>query len=212
MRLVAGRTFDRTRRDEVREALIDSALARQFFPDGNALGAKIPFGDGSLTVVGVFEQVRMYEVHRDGRRQILTRAEDWGYRPLFYVVRTRRDPRALIPEARAAVRRIDPRVAVGDERTMDEIVTDTLRQEGTSAALISAFALGALLLAGMGLFAVVSGSVTQRHVAGDQHPFQHFTRRSFLAHVEKSGGFSVDADISCGNQHDASTGERRRLR
>jgi len=45
---------------------------------------------------------------------------------------------------------------------MDEVVGDALRQQRTSAALIAAFAVGALLLAAMGLFGVVSSSVTRR--------------------------------------------------
>ena len=44
MRLVAGRTFTESRPNGVNEAMIDSALARRFFPDGNAVGATIPFG------------------------------------------------------------------------------------------------------------------------------------------------------------------------
>ena len=49
---------------------------------------------------------------------------------------------------------------------MDEVVADAIRQQRTSAVLISTFALGSLLLAAMGLFGVVSGSVTRR-----QHEF-----------------------------------------
>ena len=162
MRLVAGRTFEAARRAAAPEVMIDGALARRFFPAGNPLGAKIPFGDRARTVVGVVEQARLYHVHQDGRPQIWVPAEDTGVRPLLFVVRTGRDPHALIPEVRAAVRRLDPRVPVGDVRTMDEIVGDALRQQRTSAALITAFALGALLLAALGLFGVVSGSVTRR--------------------------------------------------
>ena len=113
-------------------------------------------GDRPVTIVGVVEQARLYDVHEDGRPQIFVRAEDWGYRPLLYVIRTGRDPHALIPEVRSAVRKLDPRVAIGDVRTMDEIVGDALRQQRTSAALTTAFALGALLLAALGLFGVVS--------------------------------------------------------
>ena len=163
MRLVAGRFFERTRRQGVNEALIDRQLARQFFPTGDPLGAKIPFGQNqSLTVVGVVEQARLYDVHKDGRPQLYVRAEDGGYRTLAFVVRTSRDPRALVPEARDAVRRIDSRLALADVRTMDEVVGDALRQSRVSAVLIAGFALGALLLAAMGLFGVVSGSVTRR--------------------------------------------------
>jgi putative ABC transport system permease protein len=61
------------------------------------------------------------------------------------------------------IRRIDPRLAIADVRTLDEIVGDALRQQRVSAVLIAGFALGALLLASMGLYGVVSGSVMRRH-------------------------------------------------
>jgi len=162
MRLIAGRTFEKSRPEGVREAVIDTTLARRFFPQGSAVGATIPNDGGSLRIVGVVEQARFYDVHQDGRPQLYIRAEDWGYRALFYTLRTTREPQTLLPEVRSAVRNIDPRVAVGEARTMDEIVGNSLRQQRTSATLISSFAIGALLLAAMGLFGVISGSVTRR--------------------------------------------------
>jgi putative ABC transport system permease protein len=162
MRLVEGRGFDRVRRDGVRDAVIDRNLARQFFPTGTALGAKIPFNNQIVTVVGVVDQARLYDVHQEGRPQLYVRAEDFGYRTLAFVVRTRRDPQALVPEARSAIRQIDPRLALADVRTMDDVVGDALRRQRISAVLISGFAVGALLLAAMGLFGIVSGSVTRR--------------------------------------------------
>ncbi len=162
MRLVAGRTFEQSRHAGVLEAVIDKTLARRFFPEGNPLGAKIPFADRSLTVVGVVDHARLYEVHQDGRPQIFIRAEDWGFRALSYAIRTEREPRSLLPEVRSAIRQVDPRVAVGNLRTLEDMVADALRQERTSATLITAFALGALLLAAMGLFGVVAASVTRR--------------------------------------------------
>jgi putative ABC transport system permease protein len=174
MRVVAGRAFDPVRQDGRQEALIDRRLAAQFFPDGNPIGAKIPRlgnrisskyvpqpADG-LTIVGVVEQARLYDVHQDGRPQVFVRTEDWGYRPLSFVVRTALQPEAIVPEARAALRQVDTRVAMGDVRTMEQIVGNLLRQQRTSAVVIVAFALGALLLAAMGLVGVVSSSVTRR--------------------------------------------------
>jgi putative ABC transport system permease protein len=163
MRVVDGRTFDRVRHEGVQEALVDTAVARQFFPNGSPLGARIPIPDKQfLTIVGVVEQARLYDVHQDGRPQVFVRAEDSGYRTLFFVLRTGRDPRALIPDVRALVRRIEPRLAIANLRTMDEVVADAVRQQRISAVLISGFALGALLLAAVGLFGVISGSVIRR--------------------------------------------------
>ena len=162
MRLLAGRTFTDARQNGVIEVMIDSAVARRFFPAGNVLGATIPYGDRSFTIVGVVNQARLYDIHADGRPQILVRAEDLGVRPLFFVMRTTREPHSLLPEVRAAVRRIDARVPVADARAMDDIVQASLSPQAIGGALISAFAVGALLLAAMGLFGVVSGSVTRR--------------------------------------------------
>jgi putative ABC transport system permease protein len=162
MRVLAGRAFTSVRQEGVREALIDRHLAEQFFPTGNPLGAKFSSDDQLLTIVGVVEQARLYDVHQDGRPQFFVRAEDTEYRNLSFVLRTDRDPASLIPEARQAIRRIDSRVALADVKTMEEIVGDALRQQRLSAVLVAGFALGALLLAAVGLFGVVSGSVTRR--------------------------------------------------
>jgi putative ABC transport system permease protein len=168
MRILAGRPFETARREGVREVLIDRHLARQFFPTADPLGTKFPFGrdqagrDLFVTVVGVVDQARLYDVHQDDRPQVYLRAEDAQIRFLAWVLRSDRDPQSLIPEARAAVRRTDPRLAVSDVRTMDEIVANAVRQQRVSAVLIASFALAALLLAAMGLFGVISGSVTRR--------------------------------------------------
>jgi putative ABC transport system permease protein len=161
MRLLAGRTFTEFRQNDAPEAIIDAAIARRFFPEGNAVGANILAGKQPFTIIGVFNQARLYDVHADGRPQILVRAER-GFRPLFYVMRTPREPHSLLPEVQSAVHRIDPRVAVGDVRSMDDIVQASLSPQAIGGALISAFAVGALLLVAMGLFGVVSGSVTRR--------------------------------------------------
>jgi len=164
MRVIVGRAFDKARPAGVREALIDPLLARQFFPGTSPLGAKIPFGNNNqtLTVVGVVEQARLYDVHKDGRPQLYMRVEDWSYRTLAFIVRADRLPSSLVPEVRAAIRNVDPRLALASVQPMDTIVQDALRQQRISAVLIAGFAFGALLLAAMGLFGVVSGSVTRR--------------------------------------------------
>src|SRR5262245_15393437 len=161
MRLIAGRTFTEFRQNDVTEIMIDTAIARRFFPEGNAIGATIRLGERSFTIIGVVQQARLYEIHADGRPQILVRAE-LGLSPLFYVMRTTREPHSLLPEVQSALHRIDPRLSVGDPRSMDDIVQASLSPQAIGGTLISAFAVGALLLSAMGLFGVVSGSVTRR--------------------------------------------------
>ena len=163
MRLLAGRAFEEARHEGVREALIDRHLAEQFFPNANPIGATVQFGNEALTIVGVIEQARLHHLYQDGRPQVLLRAEDF---PLdvywFYVIRADRDPRALISEARGAIRQIDRRIPVSMMRTMDEIVADARSRERISAVMIGGLAIGALLLVAMGLFGMISGSVARR--------------------------------------------------
>jgi ABC-type antimicrobial peptide transport system permease subunit len=78
------------------------------------------------------------------------------------VLRTHRAPQQLIGQVRAAIHRIEPRLAIAEVRTMDQIVSDALRQQRMSAILAVGFGSGALLLAAMGLVSIVSGSVTRR--------------------------------------------------
>jgi putative ABC transport system permease protein len=164
MRLRAGRTFGETPAPGVGQAVIDTVFARRFFPGVDPLGAKIPLQGAEFTIVGVVDQARLFDMHQDGRPQLYVQiANATFFRALFYVIATTRDPATLLPDLRAAVRNVDARVAVGDARSMDEIVGNALRQQRTGATLIGAFALGALLLAAMGIFGIVAGSVTRRH-------------------------------------------------
>lgn len=145
--------------------MIDTALAQQFFPASSPLGATIPFGqDGKqvLTIVGVVNQARLYDVHQDGRPQLFVRAEDWNYRGLNFVLRSDGNPASRVADVRRVVRGIDPRLALADVRTLDEVVDNALRRQRVSAVLIAGFAFGALLLAAMGLFGVIAGSVSRR--------------------------------------------------
>lgn len=163
LRLIAGRDLSPSRSSGMREALIDHMLAEHFFPGGTPIGATIPFGENrSLTIVGVVQQPRLYDLHRDGRPQLFLRAEDFEYRTMYFVVRTPRPAPTVAQEIRAVVREIDPRLAIADVRTMPEIVATARRQQRLSAVLVGGFALAALLLASMGLFSVVAGSVTRR--------------------------------------------------
>jgi putative ABC transport system permease protein len=160
--ILAGRDFGPRRPGERREAIIDRTLAAQFFPSGGAVGNTAVFGKDTLMIVGVVEHARQYDLHRDGRPQAYLRDEDDSYGALYFAVRTRRDPHDLVADARATVRRLDPELAISQVRTLDDVVNDSIRQQRVSAVLVAGFSIGALLLAAMGLFGVVAGSVARR--------------------------------------------------
>lgn len=163
VRFLEGRAFPPSLVRGTREAVIDHTLAREFFGTRSPLGATLMWNDDSLTIVGVVQQPRLYDVHEDGRGQVFLRNEEFTYyNSLSWMLRTGRPPATLLSEVSAAIRRIDPELAISDVRPMEAVVGQSLRQQRLSAVLIGGFALGALLLAAMGLFGVVSGSVTRR--------------------------------------------------
>jgi putative ABC transport system permease protein len=160
--LLAGRVFPPEGRQDAHEVVIDHTLAETFFPGANPIGATLMMEDDSMTIVGVVKQARMYDVYRDDRPQVYLNNHEFVDRSLSWALRTDRSPMSLVSVARAAIREIDPQLAVSDVRSMDRVVSESLRQQRVSAVLIAGFSLGALLLAAMGLFGVVAGAVTRR--------------------------------------------------
>src|SRR5690606_31784255 len=98
----------------------------------------------------------------DGRGHLFVRNDDYPTATLNWAIRSTRDPESLVPDVRAAVGRVDPALAIADVRPMDRVVAAALRQQRLSATLIGGCSLGALLLAAMGLYGVVSGAVARR--------------------------------------------------
>ena len=162
IRLIAGQLFSSAVSTGVPEVVIDRKLATEFYPSASPVGARILVDGDTGVVVGVVEHARQYDLHQDGRVQVYLRNERVGYPSLAYAIRTSRNPADLSAEVRAAVRRVDPQLAIADLRPMTDVVNDSVRQQRLSAVLIAGFALGALLLAAMGLFGVVAGSVNRR--------------------------------------------------
>jgi predicted permease len=164
MRIVAGDDFAHPYRPGVREVLIDTHLANRFFPQGRAVGAEIDIDGRPSTIVGVVEQARLNRLDRDDENpQLYVRVEDYdNWRASDYVVRTTGDPHALASSVQTVVRRLEPRIAMANVRTMDDIVAEMQSRQRISAVITGAVSGGALLLVAMGIFGVISGSVIRR--------------------------------------------------
>jgi len=197
VRLIAGKLLDRTRPEGPSEALIDDTMAKRLFVEpADALGASVPLFvetrfEQTFRVIGVVDQPRQYDLYADGRSQVYVRAEDLGARPLFHVMQTSLKPETLLPKVEAAVATVDARVPVGNARSIDEIVDQALGPQTMGAAMIGSFALGALLLAAMGLFGVVSGSVTRRRHELAVRLALGADRNGVMGLVLKEGGWLV---------------------
>jgi predicted permease len=164
--ILEGRAFDATDRPGgPAVVVIDASLARQYWPDGDAIGKQIRIGDPArplATIVGVAQSVK----HRD----LVAPADHYVYLPLTQaprwqtdiVVRTVGDPMALAADLRREVAQIDPRIPLYDVHTLDQAVADSLRTRRVTQQLLIAFAAAALLLATIGIYGVMSLGVGAR--------------------------------------------------
>lgn len=160
LRLVEGRFFRGEDGDHV--AVVDDVLARRFYPDRSAVGASMVVNADTVTVVGVVDQARLYRVHADDRGQVYSPYAQSGGSSLTFVLRGPADASSRDARARTVVAEVDPTLPLSDVRTLAEIVDASLSRERLSVTLVGLFALGALLLASLGIYGVVSGAVASR--------------------------------------------------
>ena len=163
-RLLAGRDFSELDADTTSalSIVIDDVLAGRFFPDGSAVGrSALVLGD-TATIVGVVDQAHLYTVHADDRGQLYLPLRRFPTTSLSYAVRTTVEPASLVPAVRAVLRELDGSVPLAAVRTLEEIVEASLGRQRLSLTLVASFALGALLLAVLGIYGVVANSVVRR--------------------------------------------------
>jgi predicted permease len=171
--LVQGRDIDATDRTGApRVVLLNLSAARTLWPGENAVGKRLrvtfaPESLGFLTVVGVYRDVRSVSLSAAPRPEIIlpiAQGDRWAgwLRGMSVVAQTSGAPSTVIPGLRAAVREVDPNVAVELPTTMDEVVRAGAARERFLAALLAVFAALALLIATVGVFGVVSFTVARQ--------------------------------------------------
>lgn len=149
-------------------ALISESLARALWPGEPVeavVGRAIRQGDVSgplVTIVGVAQDVRAGAVERELPPFLYRPYGQWASGPATLVMRSSLEPVALSPAIRAEIRKLRPNLPVPPLRTMREIVSESVAQRRFQALLTGLFALIAVLLAAVGVFGVVSYSVTCR--------------------------------------------------
>jgi macrolide transport system ATP-binding/permease protein len=165
--IVAGRTFnDFDRRDSQPVAIISQAMARRYWPDGDALGRILRRPDPALAdlmVVGVASDINMRslgEAPRDVVYEPYTQGE--GSPGFSFVVRTGSDPARLSPTLVAAAREIDPDLQVFQSTTMAQHLAMSRLPSQMGAFLLVGFAMMAMALATIGVYGLVRYTVAMR--------------------------------------------------
>jgi predicted permease len=166
--LVAGRDFaDSDLGESAQVAVISQAISRRDFPGENPLGKRVHVSIGrpggvDYEVVGVVGDIKLTSLEEADGPAVYVPHTQLALSQMTLVVRTDLNPLALVNSVGAAVRSLDPELPLADVRTMQAVVDRTTAQPQVIAVLLSAFALMALLLAGVGVYGVMAYSVAQR--------------------------------------------------
>jgi predicted permease len=147
--------------------LVNEALVNEYFAGVNPVGRRMAQGvrqPTDLEIIGVFGNARYEEVRGAIPRQTFV-ALDYKMENVSGVTvyaRIQGDPRLVLPQLRAEVRRLDPNLVVSDMRMLDEQLNMRLSHERMLSFLSTAFAVLATLLAVVGLHGVLSFVVARR--------------------------------------------------
>ena len=175
--IVMGRDF--TDRDELtgppvegapdfRVAIVNQRFARRYFGDGNPIGRRIGFGSDPNTptpieIVGVVRDSKYTDVRDEAQSQVFFPFLEASRPSAFTVyVRTTQPAESMFNVVRQTVQQIDPSLPVHTTRTLETQVAQSLRRERLVATMTAAFGTLATLLAVVGLYGVMSYTVSRR--------------------------------------------------
>ena len=166
--LLAGRQYDaRDGADGQKVAIVNEAFVKRFVPGGDALGKRITFdceeAEGFCrTIVGVVGNIRQENLTDEAIPELYVPFAQMPMNGTTVMVRTTSDPLSLAEAVRKEVLAIDQNQPIFDVKTLEQRVNEVVAVSRSLMLLFAAFALLALILGAVGIYGIVSYSVTQR--------------------------------------------------
>ena len=165
--LVKGESFTERHTADVPGAMIvNETFARRYFPGEDAIGKRINLGDPKSdpwrTIIGIVKDVRHEGLDTDPYPQMYSPLAQFPRRAMTMVARTSDDPLSLVPAIRSELSALDRDQPLYNVRTMEQVLSASIARQRFNMLLIAIFATVGLVLASVGIYGVISYSVTQR--------------------------------------------------
>ena len=161
--LLKGRFFEeRDREGAVKVAIVNDAFARKYFPGEDPIGREVTVWFAKTTIVGVVADFKMLSLDRTTLPEIFWCVRQESPPNVWILARGKSSVASLGGTLRQQIQELDPDLPVQEMQPMEGVISDSLSLKRVTAALIGLVSMLAILLAGAGIYSVMSYSVRQR--------------------------------------------------
>ena len=165
--LLRGRLFEQQDGPNAPQAIvINETFSNRYFPNEDPVGKRINLGDPQtdpwLAIVGVVRDTRHEGLSEEPYSQMYAVHTQVPRRSLAMVVRTSGDPMSVVSAIRSRIAGMDRELPLSNMRTMEQILSESIMRPRFNMLLITIFAVVAMVLASVGIYGVISYSVSQR--------------------------------------------------
>ena len=163
LKLISGRFLEeRDGRGAPMVAVVNEAFVKAFFPGENPLGKQVSVWYGKPVIVGVIADFKLNGLDRNALPEMFWSLRQDPWSDVWVMARTKSDPALISTEIAKSIQNFDPDLPVQQMNSMAEVISESLWLKRIAAILIGLVAALAIVLAGTGIYSVVSYSVSQR--------------------------------------------------